>query len=298
MESGAICGLPGWIGIARNDTVAYINDILLAVVNGPSAMFAFLSNLAIIVVVVKNPSLQKPSNILLCSLASADCLAGITAQPMLVAWRFLFQRAQQSCSHQALVFNVLYITCVLTSGLSFTNVLIMSFDRHYALSKPLLYRANATKEDAVKTAIFANIFWLLFGITTTFILPPVGRYASIIFCVLLFVGVPTVNHVRMLFAIRRHNRQINNAVDANQLSTVLRREKKVAIDMCVVGLILLVSLLPNLSVEFLRVHYPRINAITLPWCFTVALMTSSINPAFYLMRNPNFRNAVKSMMNI
>ncbi|KAL9969521.1 hypothetical protein ACROYT_G021743 [Oculina patagonica] len=293
MENGAICGLPGWIGIARNDTVAYIDDILFAVVNGPSAMFAFLSNLAIIVTVVKNPSLQRPSNILRCSLAFADCLAGITAQPMLVAWRVLFQRAQQSCSHQALVFNVLNITCVLTSGLSFINVLIANM---HCLSHWHIVQMPQKKMRLKQPS--SPIFWLLFGITTTFILPPVGRYASIIFCVLLFVGVPTVNHVRMLFAIRRHNRQVNNAVDENQLSTVLRREKKVAVDMCVVCLILLVSLVPNLSVKFLRVHYPRINAITLPWCFTVALMTSSINPAFNLMRNPNFRNAVKYMMNI
>ena len=144
-ENGSICGLPGWIGIARNDTVGYINDAILAVVNGPSATFAFLSNLAIIVAVAKNPSLQRPSNILLCSLASADCLTGITAQPMFVVWRFFLQRAQQSCSHQVLIFDVYYTLNLFTTGLSFTIFMIISFDRHHALSKPLIYRTNATK---------------------------------------------------------------------------------------------------------------------------------------------------------
>ena len=148
-EHGAICGLPGWIGIARNDTVAYINEISLAVVNGSSAIFAFLSNLAIIVAVVKNRSLQKPSNILLCSLASADCLTGITAQPMFVAWRFLLQRAQRSCSHQHLMFEVYDTFNMLTVGLSFSNIVIISFDRHYAVSRPLAYRANVTKKGMV-----------------------------------------------------------------------------------------------------------------------------------------------------
>ena len=146
MASGAICGLPGYIGIPRNDTAAYINDIIHAAINIPSATFAFLSNLAIIVAVVKNPSLQKPSNILLCSLASVDCLTAITAQPLFVAWRFFLQRAQRSCSHQLLVFYVYNTFNIFTVGLSFTNVIIISFDRRYALSKPLLYRANATKE--------------------------------------------------------------------------------------------------------------------------------------------------------
>ena len=143
--NGTICGLPSWIGITRNDTAAYINDILLATVNGPCAIFAFFSNLAIIVTVIKNPALQKPCNILLCSLAFADCLTGLTAQPMFVAWRFFLQRAQQSCSHQVMVFDLYYTFNVFTVGLSFVNVLVISFDRHYASSSPLVYIANATK---------------------------------------------------------------------------------------------------------------------------------------------------------
>ena len=144
--NGTFCGLPRFFGVARNDTVAYISDILLAVVNGSAATFAFLSNLAIIVAVVKNPSLQKPSNILLCSLASADCLTGITAQPMFVVWRFFLQRAQRSCLHQGLIFEVYYTFNMLTVGLSFNNMVIISFDRHFALSRPLVYRANVTKK--------------------------------------------------------------------------------------------------------------------------------------------------------
>ena len=147
--NGTFCGLPVWIGIARNDTVAYISDILLAVVSGSSATFTFLSNLAIIVAIVKNPSLQKPSNILLCSLASADCLTAITAQPMFVVWRFFLQRAQRSCLHQRLIFDVYYTLNLLTVGLSFNNIVIISFDRHYALSRPLAYRANVTKKGTV-----------------------------------------------------------------------------------------------------------------------------------------------------
>jgi len=143
-ETGSICGLPDWIGITRNMAV-HINNALLAVVNRFFATFAFLSNLAIIVAVVKNPSLEKPSNILLCSLVSADCLTGITAQPMFVVWRFFLQRAQQSCSHQILIFDVYYTLNMLAIGLSFTIFMIISFDRYYALSKPLIYRANATK---------------------------------------------------------------------------------------------------------------------------------------------------------
>ena len=157
-ENGTICGLPGWIGIARNDTVAYISNVLLAVVNGSFGIFAFLSNLVIIVAVVKNPSLQKPSNILLCSLASADCLTGIAVQPMFIAWRFFLQKAQRSCSHQVLVFDVYYTLTVFTVGLSFANFVIISFDRCYALSRPLVYHANATRES--EFVVIVKWVWL------------------------------------------------------------------------------------------------------------------------------------------
>ena len=143
----AVCGLPSSIG-ARNDTVAYINDILLAVVNGSSGAFAFFSNLAIIVAIVKSPSLQRPSNILLCGLASVDCLTGILTQPLFVVWRFFLQGSQYSCSNTALAWQVFNFFNVLTVGLSFSFIVVISFDRHFALSRPLVYRANATKQGA------------------------------------------------------------------------------------------------------------------------------------------------------
>ena len=140
-DNVTLCGLPSWIGIVRNDTVAFINDILLAIVNGSCAIFAFLSNMAILVTVIRNPSLKKRSSILLCSLAFADCLTGVTAQPLFVVWRFFLQRAQQSCLHQFLIFKVYYTLIFYSVGLSFVDVLIISFDRHYALSRPLEYLA-------------------------------------------------------------------------------------------------------------------------------------------------------------
>lgn len=152
--------------------------------------------------------------------------------------------------------------------------------------------------EALKTAILASVIWLLLCIAMNFILPPMGRYAATVICSSSFILLPTVNHLRMLLAIRRHNRQMGDAVAAQQMSSILRREKKVAIDMCVIALILLGSLVPFFCMEPIRRHYPRIHAIAFPWCVTVALMTSTINPSFNLIRNPTIRNAVKSMMKI
>lgn len=143
-ENATFCDT--WSGLTIDDTVPYINSILLAAVNCPCAIFAFLSNLAVIVTVAKNPSLQRPSNILLCSLAFTDFLTAVTAQPMFIVWRLVLPNSKEPCSNQLLIFYLYYISYVFTAGLSFLNVTIMSFDRHHAVSKPLVYMAEASKE--------------------------------------------------------------------------------------------------------------------------------------------------------
>ena len=76
------CNLPEWVPVPTNDSTTSIIDLVVAGSNVPFGIFAFLSNFAIIVTALKTPSLQRPSNILLCSLATSDCLVGLVAQPL------------------------------------------------------------------------------------------------------------------------------------------------------------------------------------------------------------------------
>lgn len=145
-ENTTVCIFsPSGIELSRNDTVSYINNILLVAVNAPCAIFACLSNLAVMVTVAKNPSLQRPSNILLCSLAFTYFLSAVIAQPILIVWRLALLNSKVPCSKQILFFYSYNITYVLTVCLSFLYITITSFDRHYALSKPLVYVAEVTK---------------------------------------------------------------------------------------------------------------------------------------------------------
>ena len=123
-------------------------------------------------------------------------------------------------------------------------------------------------------------------------------YIAAIICGTLLLVIPIVNHVRMLFAIRRHNNQLGDAVAAQQMSVVMRREKKVAVDMCVVAIFLTVSLIPAMSMKFFELRYPRVHSIAFPWSITISFLTSSFNPVFYLVRDSNLRNAVKSIVKI
>ena len=141
--NNSICGLPQWVPIPRNDTASFVNDVIVCAINIPVGVFAFLGNLAVIIAVIKTPSLQRPCNILLCGLATTDCLTGLVAQPLFVAWRLMIHRIHESCDNQAELFRA-YTMGLSFVGWSFFNITLISFDRHYALAKPFKYRSNMT----------------------------------------------------------------------------------------------------------------------------------------------------------
>ena len=142
----SICGLVAEDIIPVNDTTAFINHAVFAAVNGLLCVFAFLSNLVAIVAVVKKPALHKPSNILLCSLAFADCLSGVISQPLLIARRLMLHRAHISCDYQLELYVLHRCFLRLSTLLSLVNIAVMSCDRYIALSKPLQYRANGSNK--------------------------------------------------------------------------------------------------------------------------------------------------------
>ena len=141
-----VCDLPEWVPVPTNDSTISIINLVVAGSNVPFGIFAFLSNLAIIVAALKTPSLQRPSNILLCSLATSDCLVGLVAQPLFVTWWMLIQRVEDySCLYLQPLTLAALIARMFPTGLSLANLTVISLDRCYALCRPLAYRAKVTK---------------------------------------------------------------------------------------------------------------------------------------------------------
>ena len=141
-----VCDLPEWVPVPTNDSTISIINLVVAGSNVPFGIFAFLSNLAIIVAALKTPSLQRPSNILLCSLATSDCLVGLVAQPLFVTWWMLIQRVEDySCLYLQQLTLAALIARMFPTGLSLANLTVVSLDRCYALCRPFAYRAKVTK---------------------------------------------------------------------------------------------------------------------------------------------------------
>ena len=147
------CDVPEVFPLATNDATTTIINLAIAGSNLPFGIFAFLSNLAIIVAALKTPSLQRPSNILLCSLATSDCLIGLVAQPLFFIWWLFVQSPQKWCPYLKPVTIVSWISRMVPIALSLTYMKAISLDRCYALCRPLAYRAKVTKRG--KTWFFA-----------------------------------------------------------------------------------------------------------------------------------------------
>ena len=109
----------------------------------------------------------------------------------------------------------------------------------------------------------------------------------------LFLVVPPVNYIRALLAIRRHNAQLGDAVTL-QMSVVLQREKRVALDTCIVAGLLFASLPPAFGMSIVQKRYPRLHSVLLPWSLTMTFIPSCANPVIYFVRFKNMRNAFKS----
>ena len=113
-------------------------------------------------------------------------------------------------------------------------------------------------------------------------------------CILL----PIVNHVRMLLSIRRHNRQVADTVNQQQLAVIFRREKKVAFDMVIVTAAVIACLGPLLVNQLFFHFFPtlyNVYKLLYPWTFTMIYLNSFINPVLYITRNEELRSALKAV---
>lgn len=150
---------------------------------------------------------------------------------------------------------------------------------------------------AVKSVVLSGTTWLTYSGLTMFIS---SEYVFVLTLVLalFWIIVPVVNHLGIFIAIRRHNRQVLEAVSGNNLSVIFRREKKAAFDMIIVIAVLLICLAPSIVVNIVWVSLnDTFSALSVRlWCANLIYMNSSISPVIYLVRKSDIRRAVKSIL--
>ena len=151
---------------------------------------------------------------------------------------------------------------------------------------------------AIKIAIFTTLAWITTMVLIN-ILPRISTLILLTINAVIFIILPIANYVIMLMAVRHHNRKVQGMVSSQQLRGILRREKKVTMNMFIVSVVLVVCVIPKLAVRRLSKsslgsHY---NSFSL-WSTTLFLLNSSINPILYIWQDSRFRAALRSVINI
>lgn len=149
-----------------------------------------------------------------------------------------------------------------------------------------------------KATVITASAWVLVTILLHYVIPEsLLPQHTLLTIGVIFILLPAINHFRMFLAIRRHNSQMVGQVNAQQLSAIFRREKKVAVDMAIVVVILFACLGPMIVIKLaFQSFLPEIYDLLYPWAFTMTYINSSINPFLYLKRNGELRRAVRSVV--
>ena len=147
----------------------------------------------------------------------------------------------------------------------------------------------------VKTMSFIGVSWFLLTILAQLLLSSILELAFSMTLIAIFIVIPTVNHIRMYLAIRRHNKELRRSVSV-RLTTVLRREKKTAIDMFVITMVLLLCLVPAILIKPTQVPFPRVYSFLQPWSIAMVFSNSALNPLIYTLRNQSLRDAMRNVI--
>lgn len=270
----------------------YVSDLVVTILNFSFAIFAFLVNLAVIVTIIRTPSLHRPVNALLCGLAAADCLTGLVAQPVHASWRFLLHHIADPCKLVHLYYATKSLPFLLV-GCTFLNLTITSMERLYAVFKPLAYSAKITLQGMIKTVTTAWVLWFIYIIVLETIVPDMIYRPMETITMILLIAIPITVHILTFLVIRANNRKIFFATHDSQQAILFKREQKAFRDMTLYTAATLISILPILLLLNIERTFITAN-ILFPWATTITYLVSSFNPVAQIWRNGTLRQALKT----
>lgn len=251
------------------------------------AITSFICNTFVLLTVKRFPHLQHPSHLILCSLSITDMTFALHS----LALDVLVLSHPNTCS---LPYgkNVSYINklCYLAT---ISNLVLISRDRHLAISKPLWYHGHMTRLLAFKRIIFC---WFASVMVTLldFTLAKTGISDAPVFIVLFYVSCILgilIHYIRFAIANRRHVRIVGMNV-----RSVVQRERKMTRLVSGILLCFLLTFLPALvSPVILAImgspvkNFRTINSVLM-------MMNGVLNPLINFGRNKSMRRALVGMM--
>lgn len=269
---------------------AYVVFVVCNVISGSVAIFG---NGLILLVIYQSPRLHTASNMLLCSLATADFTVGLVVNPMYIALTTTKTWVTPSPLYK--FENYVWIQTLITTSFSLTAI---SVDRYIAVTWPFRYQNLAKKKLARRvivviwtfSAIFPSIVFLKTSDSILWI-------SSLVITFLLPAFVMSYCNYRVF---RIAQSQIHKICFSSKYSTVeIKGKIKNRKATCTVGIIIgffIVLFSPNFAFSFiefaesdacLKLHTYR----SWLWGILIAFSSSAVNPFVYAIRIKTLRKA-------
>ena len=265
---------------------------LLFLVNLLSSISATLSNVLVILSILKTPSLHTPSNVLLFSLAVSDLGVGLVVQPLLLS--YLCNKSSKT------LFMAEVFSANIVSGASVFTMTAIAVDRYLALVLHLRYRAIVTVR---RTVLVSTGIWVASILTAPY------RYIvgdrifdiSVIPIILFCFAISSYCHIQIHRTVRRHRRQIiDQAMSiARQIPTApvpsARRGKSITTMYYIQGLfIVCFCSIPILICADKVFKATSVTLNEIAW--TILYLNSTFNPFVYCWRMQEMRCAIKLLL--
>ena len=246
----------------------------------------------------KASSLPKNLRTLLTSLAVSDLGIGLLAQPFYTTLLIELLQKQNSDCHTYLVFG--FIVSVLLFA-SFLGVLAIGVDRFLAIHLHLRYQELVTHKRVVAVVISIWLLSVFLPLTPSWI--SLDIYSLIaLFVHVIGLFLTTVVYIRIYFAARRHNNQIQ-ALQVQELAengefANFGRLIRSAVGVFYVYLVFLVCYLPFfINVAAVAINGPSISLKRVSlFSWTLLFLNSSLNPLIYCWKMTSIRHAIMDIL--
>ena len=261
-----------------------------------------LLNAFIILAIKQTRELQKPSNVMLCSMAVTDLLVGIIVMPTNATIDF-FMLSQVSFEYSCMLYGVNIFFTPLLSTTTLHHLTIIAWERYVAIQKWKDYKRIITNGRLKKIAIGT---WLcaLFPATAFFFMAVVSGDGTILQDV--FAGWTAMEAVCLFlvaFFYRKvylgiRNRKLN---EISQIEVLLKAklEAKVAKTTGLLTAVIISSFVPIFVFAIIGNLVPLLRTNTsIRFTYLATQLNSLFNPLLYFYRDQRFRNALRALLGI
>ena len=218
------------------ETIIIIN----CVVNAPLMLISILANALVLAAIIRTPSIRStPHMIMLCSLAVADFLVGLVAQPINIA---------EQLTEDHIVNYVVMLTGPSLCVVSLMTRTAITVDRFLALHYHMRY-ATLVTESRVKYTL--TVIWLISFLLSGFVFWLRREHKFVVAIVsIICLLICMASYVRIYCFIRRHQLQIKAQQQAVQRSDAqggnlnVERLKRSAMNTFVFFIVLIICYFP------------------------------------------------------